>query len=209
MLQKTKNTTSVTLSVGFGERNKNRHWSHRYQWNDLERRPSCLDTLDFLFSIHLCFMQMQLTTAVERFMIHTKRRTIMSQRERKKKDILMLLPLTALSFADPITDILTLKGFHSAGHNNWFVLGCYLASCFLLFSVGLFSLKEERRMTSLVRNCFTETSSFNCLQEEALEWGNNRGGLPRIRSSGGLSKFCCLWSWLRQITNWGSSVHNL
>ena len=44
-------------------------------------------------------------------------------REIKKKDILMLLPLTALSLADPITDILTLTAFHSAGHTRWFVVG--------------------------------------------------------------------------------------
>ena len=95
-------------------------------------------------------MQMQLTTAVERFMIHTKRRTIMSQRERKKKDILMLLPLTALSFADPITDILTLKGFHSAGHNNWFVLGLifFMLPCFVFSPIFCGTIFSERRETN-------------------------------------------------------------
>lgn len=39
------------------------------------------------------------------------------------KDILMLLPLSVLSFADPITDILTLMEFYSAGHKNWFAVG--------------------------------------------------------------------------------------
>ena len=47
----------------------------------------------------------------------------MSEREIKKKDILMLLPLTALSVADPITDILTLMEFYSAGHKTWFAVG--------------------------------------------------------------------------------------
>ena len=44
-------------------------------------------------------------------------------KEIKKKDILMLLPLTALSLADPITDILTLMEFYSAGHKTWFAVG--------------------------------------------------------------------------------------
>lgn len=44
-------------------------------------------------------------------------------KEIKKKDILMLLPLSALSLADPITDILTLMEFYSAGHKTWFAVG--------------------------------------------------------------------------------------
>lgn len=61
----------------------------------------------------------------------------MSQREMekkyiKKKDILMLLPLTALSLADPITDILTLMEFYSAGHKSWFAVGLifFILPCF-------------------------------------------------------------------------------
>lgn len=45
-------------------------------------------------------------------------------KEIKKKDILMFLPLTtALSLADPITDILTLMEFYNAGHKIWFSVG--------------------------------------------------------------------------------------
>ena len=44
-------------------------------------------------------------------------------KEIKNKDILMLLPLTALSLADTITDILTLMEFYSAGHKTWFAVG--------------------------------------------------------------------------------------
>ena len=54
------------------------------------------------------------------------------KKEIKKKDILMLLPLTALSLADPITDILTLMEFYSAGHKIWFAVGLifFILPCF-------------------------------------------------------------------------------
>ncbi|XP_031558482.1 XK-related protein 6-like [Actinia tenebrosa] len=47
----------------------------------------------------------------------------MSTQQRTTKDILLLIPLSALSFADPITDILTLMEYYSAGHKNWFIVG--------------------------------------------------------------------------------------
>ena len=58
------------------------------------------------------------------------------KKEIKKKDILMLLPLTALSLADPITDMLTLMEFYSAGHKTWFAVGLtfFILSCFAFLS---------------------------------------------------------------------------
>lgn len=54
------------------------------------------------------------------------------KKEIKKKDILMLLPLTALSLADPITDILALMEFYSASHKSWFAVGLifFILPCF-------------------------------------------------------------------------------
>ena len=54
------------------------------------------------------------------------------KKEIKKKDILMLLPLTALSLADPITDILALMKFYSASHKSWFAVGLifFILPCF-------------------------------------------------------------------------------
>lgn len=58
-------------------------------------------------------------------------------KEIKKKDILILLPLTALSLADPITDILTLMEFYSAGHKTWFAVGLIflILPCFAFSAV--------------------------------------------------------------------------
>lgn len=49
----------------------------------------------------------------------------------------MLLPLTALSLADPITDILALMEFYSEGHKIWFAVGLIflISPCFLFFAM--------------------------------------------------------------------------
>ncbi|XP_044163445.1 uncharacterized protein LOC122947903 [Acropora millepora] len=59
------------------------------------------------------------------------------KKEIKKKDILMLLPLTALSLADPITDILTLMEFYSADHKSWFAVGLiiFILPCFAFYPI--------------------------------------------------------------------------
>ena len=74
----------------------------------------------------LCFMQIEQTTLLSVLY------KIMSK-EITRKDILMLLPLSALSLADPITDILALIEFYSEGHKIWFAVGLIflIAPCFM------------------------------------------------------------------------------
>lgn len=52
-------------------------------------------------------------------------------------DILMLLPLSALSLADPITDILALMEFYNAGHKAWFAVGLifFILPCFAFCAI--------------------------------------------------------------------------
>lgn len=64
-----------------------------------------------------------------------------------RKDILMLLPLTALSLADPITDILSLMEVYSAGHKIWFAVGLIflILPCFA-FSAMFYGTSKESTM---------------------------------------------------------------
>ena len=60
----------------------------------------------------------------------------MAQKELKWYDILSILFGTILSFADPITDILTLVEFYRANHKTWFGVGlCFITLPSFSFSV--------------------------------------------------------------------------
>ena len=59
-------------------------------------------------------------------------------------DIFVDLFGTILSFADPITDILTLVEFYRTDHKTWFVVGL----CFIIFF-----------FQSLISNFFTSTKT--------------------------------------------------
>lgn len=64
------------------------------------------------------------------------------RKEITTKDILVLLPLSILSFADPITDILTLTQYYNAGHKIWFrvalVLIIFPCFAFMLYSCATY-----------------------------------------------------------------------
>jgi len=61
-----------------------------------------------------------------------------------RNDILMLLPLTVLSLADPTTDILTLIEYYNAGHKNWFAVSLIfmILPCFSFAAVYCGTSKE-------------------------------------------------------------------
>lgn len=66
-------------------------------------------------------------------------------KEITRKDILMLLPLSGLSLVDPITDILTLMEFYSAGHKIWFGVGLIflILPCFAFTALFCGTSKES------------------------------------------------------------------
>ena len=60
----------------------------------------------------------------------------MAEKELKWYGILAILFGTVISFADPITDILTLVEFYRANHKTWFVVGL----CFIILPLVFFSI---------------------------------------------------------------------
>ena len=58
----------------------------------------------------------------------------MAEKELKWYGILAILFGTVISFADPITDILTLVEFYRANHKTWFVVGL----CFIILPLVFF-----------------------------------------------------------------------
>ena len=68
----------------------------------------------------------------------------MVEKELKWYDIFVVLFGTILSFADPITDILTLVEFYRADHKTWFGVGLtfVIFSC-VAFSVNYYAPKES------------------------------------------------------------------
>ena len=68
----------------------------------------------------------------------------MVEKELKWYDIFMVLFGTILSFADPITDVLTLVEFYRADHKTWFGVGLtfVIFSC-VAFSVNYYAPKES------------------------------------------------------------------
>ena len=71
----------------------------------------------------------------------------MAEKELKWRDIFLALLGIILSFADPITDILTLVEFYHAGHKTWFGVGLafIIAPCasFGLLTYCKFTIKQE------------------------------------------------------------------
>ena len=60
----------------------------------------------------------------------------MAEKGLKWRDIFLALLGTILSFADPITDILTLVEFYRADHKKWFTVGLV----FIVFPFSLYFL---------------------------------------------------------------------
>lgn len=93
-------------------------------------------------------------------------------REIKKIDILILLLLTALSLADPITDILTLWKFHREGHMRWFFVGLtfLILPCFpfAAISAGTGERSTKRNVFLYVNLCGFHPFSTAVQRLEAL-----------------------------------------
>ena len=91
----------------------------------------------------------------------------MVEKELKWYDIFVVLFGTILSFADPITDILTLVEFYRADHKTWFGVGLtfVIFSC-VAFSVNYYAPKESelkgvsraRRYTQVFFRCLNPFS---------------------------------------------------
>ena len=89
----------------------------------------------------------------------------MVEKELKWYDIFVVLFGTILSFADPITDILTLVEFYRADHKTWFGVGLtfVIFSC-VAFSVNYYAPKEsELKGVSRARR-YTQVSASVKLQ---------------------------------------------
>ena len=89
----------------------------------------------------------------------------MVEKELKWYDIFVVLFGTILSFADPITDILTLVEFYRADHKTWFGVGLtfVIFSC-VAFSVNYYAPKEsELKGVSRARR-YTQVSAAVKLQ---------------------------------------------
>ena len=89
----------------------------------------------------------------------------MVEKELKWYDIFVVLFGTILSFADPITDILTLVKFYRADHKTWFGVGLtfVIFSC-VAFSVNYYAPKEsELKGVSRARR-YTQVSAAVKLQ---------------------------------------------
>ena len=89
----------------------------------------------------------------------------MVEKELKRYDIFVVLFGTILSFADPITDILTLVKFYCADHKTWFGVGLtfVIFSC-VAFSVNYYAPKEsELKGVSRARR-YTQVSASVKLQ---------------------------------------------
>ena len=83
----------------------------------------------------------------------------MAQKELKWYDILSILFGTVLSFADPITDILTLVEFYRADHKTWFRVGL----CFIILSSFFFSLFNFVQSSDKDSRCgFWTACIFGC-----------------------------------------------
>ena len=68
----------------------------------------------------------------------------MVEKELKWYDIFVVLFGTILSFADPITDILTLVEFYRADHKTWFGVGLtFVIFPCVAFSVNYYAPKES------------------------------------------------------------------
>ena len=84
----------------------------------------------------------------------------MAQKELKWYDILSILFGTILSFADPITDILTLVEFYRANHKTWFGVGlCFITLPSFFYSFIIFEFKNEKFKSWC--DCWT-TCIFGC-----------------------------------------------
>ena len=86
----------------------------------------------------------------------------MGAKELKWHDIFVVLFGTILSFADPITDILTLVEFYRADHKTWFGVGLsFIILPCLFFAVlyGVSSKESELAEASRVRR-FTQVFLF-------------------------------------------------
>ena len=84
----------------------------------------------------------------------------MAEKELKWYGILAILFGTVLSFADPITDILTLVEFYRANHKTWFGVGL----CFIMLPILLFSFINFASTNREVKSwcdCWT-TCIFSC-----------------------------------------------
>ena len=79
----------------------------------------------------------------------------MAEKELKWRDIFFALLGIILSFADPITDILTLVEFYRAGHKTWFGVGLafiiYPCSSFALLTYFRFVMKDSEEEDSLLK----------------------------------------------------------
>ena len=82
----------------------------------------------------------------------------MAQKEFKWYDILSILFGTVLSFADPITDILTLMEFYRADHKTWFQVGL----CFIILPSLFFSLLNLSFVYEKSGCVFWTTCIFGC-----------------------------------------------
>lgn len=116
------------------------------------------ETSCFIFTVRgpsrcLCFMQIEQTKRLLSVLYK-----IMS-REITRKDILMLLPLSVLSLADPITDFLALMEFYSEGHKIWFAVGLifFILPCFMFSAVFYGRTRND--------------STIRCIFNYACLWG--------------------------------------
>ena len=85
----------------------------------------------------------------------------MAEKGLKWRDIFLALLGTILSFADPITDILTLVEFYCADHKKWFTVGLI----FIVFPCSLYFLIH------CTLNLYKNSSSIKLILTRAFLFG--------------------------------------
>ena len=85
----------------------------------------------------------------------------MAEKGLKWRDIFLALLGTILSFADPITDILTLVEFYRADHKKWFTVGLV----FIIFPCSLYFLVH------CTLNLYKNSSSIKLILTRAFLFG--------------------------------------
>ena len=85
----------------------------------------------------------------------------MAEKGLKWRDIFLALLGTILSFADPITDILTLVEFYRADHKKWFTVGLV----FIVFPCSLYFLVH------CTLNLYKNSSSIKLILTRAFLFG--------------------------------------